>query len=134
MTLQYSTAVRNAQLDAWETTIGAAAKLQIRTGAPPADCATANSGTLLVEMTLPSDWMADAGSASKSKLGTWSANASGTGTAGHYRIFDSALTTCHEQGTVTATGGGGEMTIDNTSIAAPQTVTVTSYTKTAGNA
>ena len=57
MALQYSTAVRNAQLDAVESAIGTAPKLQLRTGAPPANCAAADSGTLLCEMILPSDWM-----------------------------------------------------------------------------
>ena len=45
MALQYSTAVRNAQLDQVETTIGVSAVLKIRTGAAPATCATADSGT-----------------------------------------------------------------------------------------
>jgi hypothetical protein len=35
---------------------------------------------------------------------------------------------------VTATGGGGDMTLDNTSIASGQQVTITSFTITAGGA
>ncbi len=54
----------------------------------------------------------------------------GTGTAGHYRIVDSAGTTCHEQGTVTATGGGGDVTIDNTSIVSGQAVNISGWTVT----
>lgn len=134
MAVQHSVAVRNARLDAIETTIGTAPKLQIRTGAPPANCAAASTGTLLVEITLPSDWAAAASSGSKTLLGTWQATASANGTAGHYRMFDSAGTTCHEQGTVTATGGGGDLTVDNTSVSSGQTVTVTTFTKTEGNA
>ena len=38
------------------------------------------------------------------------------------------------QGTVTLTGGGGDMTLDNTSIASGQAVNVTSFTLTDGNA
>jgi hypothetical protein len=38
------------------------------------------------------------------------------------------------QGSITATGGGGDMTLDNTSIASGQTITVTGFTLTAGNA
>jgi hypothetical protein len=38
------------------------------------------------------------------------------------------------QGTVTATGGGGDMTVNNTSFALGQTFTVTGFTLTAGNA
>lgn len=134
MAVQLSTSVRNARLDAIETTISTSAKLQIRTGAQPADCATANSGTLLVEMTLPSDWLAAAGSGAKSKSGTWSGTGAAAGTAAHFRIFDNAGTTCHLQGSCTATGGGGDMTLDNTSIAVDQTVTVATFTITDANA
>jgi hypothetical protein len=38
------------------------------------------------------------------------------------------------QGTITATGGGGDMTLDNTSIASGQQVTITSFTLSAGGA
>jgi len=91
--------------------------------------------TLLAEMTLPSDWMAAASSGSKAMSGTWAdASANNTGTADFFRIWDSAGTTCHLQGTVTATGGGGDLTLDNTSIAAGQAVSITSFTLTDGNA
>jgi len=135
MALQYSVTVRNAQLDAVETTVGTAPLLRIYSGAAPANCAAAASGTLLAEATLPSDWMEAASSGSKALSGTWQdASANATGTAGHWRLYDSSGTTCHAQGTVTATGGGGDMTLDNTSIASAQSVTITSFTITAGNA
>jgi hypothetical protein len=135
MALQYSVTVRNAQLDAVETTVGTAPLLRIYSGSAPANCAAAASGTLLAEATLPSDWMAAASSGSKALSGTWQdASANATGTAGHWRLYDSSGTTCHAQGTVTATGGGGDMTLDNTSIASAQSVTITSFTITAGNA
>jgi hypothetical protein len=135
MALQYSVTVRNAQLDAVETTVGTAPLLRIYSGSAPANCAAAASGTLLAEATLPSDWMAAANSGSKALSGTWQdASANATGTAGHWRLYDSGGTTCHAQGTVTATGGGGDMTLDNTSIASAQSVTITSFTITAGNA
>ena len=134
MAVQLSVAVRNARLDAVETNIGTSAVLRIRSGAPPATCATADSGTLLAEMSLPSDWMAAAASGSKAISGTWqdlSANAAGT--AGHFRIYDSGGTICGIQGTITATAGGGDMTLDNTSIASGQQVTITSFTLTDAN-
>lgn len=135
MAVQLSVSVRNARLDTVESTIGTAAILEIRSGSAPADCATADSGTLLASMTLPSDWMAAASSGSKAKSGTWSdASANNTGTAGHFRIKDSGGTTCHIQGTVTASGGGGDLTLDNTSIASAQSVTISSFTITDGNA
>lgn len=134
MTVQLSILVRNARLDALETTVGTAPKLQIRTGAQPASCATATSGTLLAELTLPSDWMAAASAGSKVLAGSWSGTGVAAGTAAHYRLVDTAGTTCHEQGSVTATGGGGDLTLDNTSVAVSQTVTITTWTKTEGNA
>ena len=126
MAHQYSVAVNNARLDAIETTIGTTPVLRIRTGAPPATCATADSGTVLATLTLPSDWMAAASGGTKAKSGTWSdSSADATGTAAHFRIYDSAGTTCHIQGTVTITGGGGDMILDNTNIAVGQIVTIT---------
>jgi hypothetical protein len=135
MALQYSVTVRNAQLDALETAIGVSAVLKIRTGAAPANCAAADSGTVLATLSLPSDWMAAASSGSKAKSGTWEdTSADATGTAAHFRLYASDGTTCHAQGTVTATGGGGDLTVDNTSFAATQSFTITGFTITAGNA
>lgn len=134
MAIQLSVAARNARLDAIETTAGATAKLQIRSGAQPANCATAASGTLLCEITLPADYLANASAGSKAKSGTWSGTAAAAGTAGHFRIVDNAGTTCHLQGSVTATSGGGDMELDNTSIAVSQTVTVNTFTLTDANA
>lgn len=135
MSLQLSAACRNALLDSLETTIGTAAVLKIRTGAQPANVATADSGTVLASLTLPSDWMAAASGGTKAKSGTWQDTAAdAAGTAGHFRIYASDGTTAHIQGSVTATGGGGDLTLDNTSIALSQTVTITSFTLTAPNA
>ena len=134
MTLQYSVAVRNAKLDAVETTIGVSAILKIKTGAVPATCATGDSGTVLATVNLPSDWMAAASSGSKAKSGTWEdASADASGTAAHWRLYASDGTTCHAQGTVTATGGGGDMTVDNVVFASAQNFTVTGFTLTAVN-
>lgn len=134
MTIQYSAAVQNAALDAKETAIGVSAVMKIRTGAQPATVATADSGTVLATLSLPSDWMAAASSFSKTKSGTWQdSSADNTGNAGHFRIYASDGTTAHMQGSVTATGGGGDMTVDNTSFASGQSFTVTSFTITAGN-
>jgi hypothetical protein len=121
MALQFSVGVRNARLDAIESTVGTTAVLKIRTGAAPATVATADSGTVLATLTLPSDWMA-------------AASADATGTAAHFRIYASDGTTAHIQGTVTATGGGGDMTVQNTSFASGQPFSVTTFTITEANA
>lgn len=135
MAIQFSAAVRNARLDAIETAIGTSAVLRIRTGAVPANVATADSGTVLSTINLPSDWMAAATGGAKAKSGTWQdASADATGTAAHFRVYASDGTTAHIQGTVTITGGGGDMTVDNTSFASGQNFTVTGFTLTDGNA
>lgn len=135
MAVQFSTDVRNAMLDSIESTVGTSAVLKIRTGSPPASCATADSGTVLVSYSLASDWAAAASGGSKALNSTpISTTASASGTAGHYRIYRSNGTTCDEQGTITVTGGGGDMTVDNTSINNGQTVNITSFTKTMGGA
>ena len=102
---------------------------------PRTRSAASRTGTVLATMTLPSDWWAAASSGAKALSGTWQdTSADATGTAGHFEIMDSGGTTCHMQGSVTATGGGGDMTLDNTSITAGQQVTVTTFTVTAGGA
>jgi hypothetical protein len=133
MAFQFSVAARNAALDAIETAAGTAPTLTIRTGAVPANCAAARTGTVLATLVLPSDWLTAASSGSKALSGTWQdVAADAAGTAAHFSIDQGA--TCHIQGTVTATGGGGDMTIDNTSIATGQQVTITAFNLTAGGA
>jgi hypothetical protein len=133
MAFQFSVAARNAALDAIETTIGASPTLEIRSGTVPANAAAADTGTVLATMTLPADFMAAAASGQKALLGTWQdAAADAAGTAGHFRIKAGATT--HIQGTVTASGGGGDMTLDNNVLSVGQQVTITAFTITAGGA
>lgn len=134
MALKLSTTVKNARLDSIESAIGTAPVLKIRSGAAPAAITDADSGDVLASLTLPSDWLAAASNGTKAISGTWQdTSADNTGTAGHFRIYASDGTTQHIQGTVTATGAGGDMTLDNTSIAAGQSITITSFTITDGN-
>lgn len=133
MAFQFSTPARNAALDAIETAIGVSAVLKIRSGAAPATCGTADSGTVLATLALPSDWLAAASSGSKAKSGTWEDTAAdATGTAGHFRIYASDGTTCHIQGSCGI--GTGDLQLDNTSLASGQDVTITSFSITAGGA
>lgn len=133
MAFQFSVATRNAAIDAIETAIGSAPTLEIRSGTVPANAAAADSGTVLATMTLPADWMAAASAGVKTLLGTWQdLAADAAGTAGHFRIKVGATT--HIQGTVTLSGGGGDMTVDNTNMAVGQQITITSFSLTAGGA
>lgn len=128
MSFQYSVAVRNATLDAKETTIGTGALLKIFSGAEAVNCAAADPSGLLATLTLPSDWMAAAAAGSKAKAGVWSGTGSGAGVAASWRIYDSGAAACHIQGNTT------DMTFDNTNIAIGQAITVSTFTLTAGNA
>lgn len=134
MALQESVAIRNARLDAEEVTIGTAPLLKIFSGAQPVNCAAADPAGLLATLTLPSDWLGNAAAGVKSKAGAWSGAASAAGTAASWRIKDATDTTCHYQGSITVTGGGGDLTLDNTSIAVAQVITINTSTITAGNA
>ena len=135
MAIQLAVSTRNARLDAIETDAGTSAKLEIWSGAMPANCATASSGTKLAQFNLASDWAASASSGSKALNGLpLSTTGAASGTAGYFRLLKTDDSTCILQGTVTATGGGGDMTLDNISIASGQTVNVTGFTITDGNA
>lgn len=138
MAVQLSVRVRNARGDALETTIGASPKLRLYSGAQPANCGAGRTGTLVCEIALPADWLTAASAGVKSLSGAWSgvgAAGAGAGTnVGHYAIMDSAGTNCDEQGSVTATGGGGDMTIDNINVATGQAVNVLTFSHTEPNA
>lgn len=135
MTVQWSTTLRNALLDQWESTIGTSAIVQIRSGSAPENCAAADSGTLLAEFDLASDWASAASGGSKSLAGLpVETTAVASGEAGHYRIKDSTGATCHEQGSVSSTGGPGDMILDDTSIDSGQAVQITAWAKVAPGA
>lgn len=132
--MQFSEAFRNAAMNQFEAQIGTAATLEIRTGAEPANCAAADSGTLLAEISLPADALSAAAAGVVAKNGTWEdTSADATGTAGHFRIKHSGGT-CHCQGDITLTSGGGDMELDNTSLVASQSFEVTAFSLTAGGA
>jgi hypothetical protein len=127
MTVTTSTAVKNARLDAISTIWASTPKLRLYSGTPPANSAASLSGnTMLVECT-PAP--ASASAASKDMLGgTKAGTAAASGTASFYRLYDSAGTNCHEQGTVGTSGT--DLVIDNTTITSGGTVNFTTFTKT----
>jgi len=135
MAIQVSVDVRNAKADAQEVAIGASPILRIRTGVQPANCAAARAGTVLSTVSLPADWLTAASNGSKSRNGTWEdLSADAAGTAGHFEIMNNAGTICHMQGTVTANGGGGDMTVDNVIFAVGQTFSIGTFNLTEGGA
>lgn len=131
MARQYSNAVRDGKRQSFEATVGTSPKFRILTGAPPSNCAAAQTGTLLAEIDLPADWLNHAGTGTSTKAGTWDALGIAAGTAGYYRIVNNAGTVCHEQGTIGTSGT--DAIVDNDNIAVGQGVTVVVYTVTEGN-
>ncbi len=129
MTIDLKQTSANDLLDRYDTLFPAGSILEIRTGAP-AGAENAAGGSLACSITLPATPWAAASAGSKAKQGTWSGTAeTGAFTAAHYRLKNAA-DTHREEGTITATGGGGDMTLDNVSIATGQTVTVSTFTRT----
>jgi hypothetical protein len=126
MAIQHSTTTRNRFRDAYVAAFPAAASLVIRSGSP-AGVGNSAGGTALATITLPATPLTS-GTGQVTLSGTWTdASADATGTAGHYRLTNG---TDIEEGTVTATGGGGDLTLDNVSIASGQTVTISTWTRT----
>jgi hypothetical protein len=144
MALQYSVAVRNARLDVVESTITPSgssplpsAFLELRSGPPPATCAAADTGTLLAQIVLPTDWMAAASAGVKAKTGaTWSGTGITSGNIAHFRIKDGGSPdTCHIQGNAGLSGSPDyDMVVDNVAVTGGQVITVSSFSLTAGNA
>ena len=131
MTIQYGTTCRNAKLDAVNTfSTAATCTMRIYSGAQPANCAAANAGTLIWSMTLPNPHWSAAATGSMAKTGTWSATASAGAVAGHFRLYNSTATmdgtTCFMQGSVGQ--GTGDLSLDNSTIANGQTVTINTFT------
>jgi hypothetical protein len=137
MAIQLDVASRNARLDTIESTAGNSCTLEIRTGAQPANCAAASTGTVLVTIDLPADWMNAASAGAKTYIATWQdASADASGVGGHFRIYNDQTTkdgtTCFMQGSC---GEAAEdLVLDNSTIAAGQQVTITQFTLTDGNA
>ncbi len=135
MTLRLSTAARNTKVAALTSLVDAgsgAGKLRIYTGGQPsggpADAAT---GTLLVEIAL-NDPAFDApsnGSAAADVSPTPTGTASNTGTAGWARLLDSNNTAILD-GSVTASGGGGDFIINATAVTSGSAVNLLSCTYT----
>jgi hypothetical protein len=127
---QFSSTLRNDEVAEIQAAVGSSGVLKIWSGAIPTNCAAADPSGLLVTITLPSTFLTS--SAGVTTLsGTWSASASGTGTAACFRIYDGSAN-CHVQGTVGTSGA--DLNLNNTSITSGQTVSITSFAVTEGNA
>lgn len=131
MVRKFSSRVRSGMLDAYESVIGPAPTLELRTGAPPTNTTDPDSGTLIASATFPSNWMADAASGQKlvsAGIVVTGLPAAGGGTiAGHYRLKGSGGVV-DDQGTITISGGGGDATMVNPTIVNGQTFQINIWT------
>jgi hypothetical protein len=127
VTFQYGATLRNNQVGQIQTTVGGSGTLKIFSGAEPANCAAPDPTGLLATIALPATFLTSAGGVT-TIAGTWSVAASATGNAASFRMYDGSAV-CHVQGNTTT-----DLVLNNNSITSGQTVTVTAFTVTAGNA
>lgn len=127
MAFQYGVTLRTNKVAQIQTTIGSSGTLKIFSGAEPANCAASDPAGLLCTITLPATFLTSA-SGVTTISGSWAANASATGTAASFRMYDGSAV-CHVQGNVTT-----DLVLNSTSLTSGQQVSVTSFSVTAGNA
>jgi hypothetical protein len=78
--------------------------------------------------------MSAASGGSKSLLGTWSGTAAASGTATYFEIMNTSGSVCGLQGSVSVSGGGGDMILDSVTFTSGQAFAVITFTLTDANA
>lgn len=132
MAIRLSQAARNAAADAVVDLIDAGAgagTLKIYTGAQPVDGDTEATGTLLVTVAFADPAFGAAAAGVATATDPAAVTAVGTGTAASFVVEDSTGANVLN-GTVTATGGGGDLQLSSTSLAVGITVDITGFTYT----
>ena len=131
MALQYSTTHRTNAMSDIATQVGTSGVLKIFTGSPPANCGTADSGTLLASLTCNASAFGTASGGVLTANAISNATAGATGTAGYFRVYPSSPTTTNAvvQGLIGTSGS--DLNLNSTSISSGQTVSVSSFVITA---
>jgi len=132
MTLSIATAYRTAMCDALVDGLDAGAgagTIKIYSGTRPATPNDAITGTLLATVTCIDPAFGAASSGVATLADPASVTAAATGTATHFRAADSNGAAVFD-GSVTATGGGGDLTLATTSITSGLSVDLTGGTVT----
>lgn len=132
MALQFSTACLNGRANAITTAVGNGGFLEIFTGAAPASCGTATSGTKLCSLPLGTPFAAGAGGGAISPTLPTTQNALASGTAGYWRIFQSDDATCVLQGSVGTSGA--DLNLNTLALVSGGPVQITAFTITEGGA
>lgn len=131
MAIQYSLTHRTAAMATLNTDIGINAVIKVFTGSAPANCGTADTGTLLVTFAGNAGGFGSAASQVLTASAVAAATAAGTGTAGYFRIYPAAATTTNAVVQGTCGLSASDMILTNTSIVSGQTCNFTSLTVTA---
>ena len=134
MAVRFSTGIRNLWAQQLEQSAGPSALLRLSSGLPPAIPEDPDSGTLLVGIVLPADWLTGPSSGQVDLLGVWSGTAIAIGDIGYFRIKNAAGTVCLMQGTVDEPGLGADMEIDFRGVAVGQLVICSFFSLIAPNA
>lgn len=134
MATRLPTAARNAATNSVTALVDAdvgAGTMQIRTGAQPASANDPATGTLLATITFadPAFGASALGVATLDATPVLSTTGVAAGTAGWFRILDNSGDTVLD-GSVTATGGGGDLELNTTTISIGVTVEITAGTLT----
>ncbi len=132
MSLSFSNTARNAMVDALTALLNAGAgpgTFAIRSGTRPSLPSDAATGTLLQTTTLADPAFPGASTGQAALTDPAASNAVASGTASWFRAFDSNGV-AYFDGTVTATGGGGDLTLSTTTIVSGQPVDITGGTIT----
>ena len=132
MPISNSNIFKTSLAQTFETAVGSGGRLTFYSGTIPATADTALSGnTALAQLSVASaNFMADPTNGVSGLISTLTVTAAATGTMSFYR-WETTAGACIQQGSVTATGGGGDITFSSVSVTAGQTVNLTSYTQTA---
>lgn len=134
MTVRIATTARTSRAQVIATAADAGsgpATIEVRTGSQPANANASATGTLLVTFTAadPAFSSVSSGVATLDTSPVLTATAAATGTAGWFRLKDSDGNVVLD-GAITTGGGGGDMTMNTTSVVSGATVELTSGTFT----
>lgn len=130
----YSTTLLAAIVSAYESAISTSPKLRIYTGSIPASVGSAPTGTLLAELSLPSDYLGNPTTTNTSATVVnsteWTGSAIASGTAGYYRVYDTS-NVCYEQGSISSLSANtGDVLFDNPDFITSQIISFQTFSKT----
>lgn len=132
--IKYSAALRNAQVNTIEPTVGPNPILRLCGGSTPSTVSSPDGGVAYVTMRLPVDWANTATDGEISKTSNhWQALVKFSGAPTHFRIYSEDGTTPHIQGPLSITAGIGKLQIPNANLVAGKLLRVGSFTITAGS-